>query len=205
MEISKHARETIVACGPREGPLFNNTAHQVLYHSTIKTLFTSFARCLQQLAFSRCEEAMDNDETSVSQLIGSPSGYKSKTNKHQGPVSHHRSLPRYGAQSYMYMPLHTHIFRLIFVLFFFPALYTIPVNFSSDMGAVSLNLVEQYTIHAKYRFTKTRRVPESPRLSRIVHRGRMELGLDATEDAGQRCSGRVSRTTLRSARWDDRT
>ncbi|XP_014471188.1 PREDICTED: exocyst complex component 2 [Dinoponera quadriceps] len=86
LEISKHARETIVACGPREGPLFNNTAHQMLYHNTIKTLFTSFARCLQQLAFSGCEEAMDNDETSVSQLIGSPSGYKSKTNKHQGPT-----------------------------------------------------------------------------------------------------------------------
>ncbi|XP_011147234.1 exocyst complex component 2 isoform X2 [Harpegnathos saltator] len=86
LKISKHARETIVACGPREGPLFNNTAHQMFYHNTIKTLFTSFARCLQQLAFSGCEEAMDNDETSVSQLIGSPSGFKSKTNKQQGPV-----------------------------------------------------------------------------------------------------------------------
>ncbi|XP_032690987.1 exocyst complex component 2 [Odontomachus brunneus] len=86
LEISKHARETIVACGPREGPLFNNTAHQMLYHNNIKTLFTSFTRCLQQLAFSGCEEAMDNDETSVSQLIGSPSGYKSKTNKYQGPT-----------------------------------------------------------------------------------------------------------------------
>lgn len=87
LAISRHARETVVACGPREGPLFNNPAHQILYHNTIKTLFVSFARCLQQLAFSGCEEAMDNDETSVSQLIGSPSGYKNKTNKHQGPVS----------------------------------------------------------------------------------------------------------------------
>lgn len=87
MEISKHARETVIACGPREGPLFNNPAHQTLYHNTVKMLFTSFTRCLQQLAFSGCEEAMDNDETSVSQLIGSPSGYKSKTNKHKGPVS----------------------------------------------------------------------------------------------------------------------
>ncbi|KAG5336279.1 EXOC2 protein, partial [Acromyrmex heyeri] len=84
--ISKHARETVVACGPREGPLFNNSAHQIIYHNVIKTLFISFARCLQQLAFSGCEEAMDNDETSVSQLIGSPSGYKNKTNKHQGPT-----------------------------------------------------------------------------------------------------------------------
>lgn len=87
LTISRYARETVVACGPREGPLFNNPAHQILYHNTIKTLFVSFARCLQQLAFSGCEEAMDNDETSVSQLIGSPSGYKHKTNKHQGPVS----------------------------------------------------------------------------------------------------------------------
>lgn len=85
--ISTHARETIVACGPREGSLFINPANQILYHNTVKTLFVSFARCLQQLAFSGCEEAMDNDETSVSQLIGSPSGYKNKTIKHQGPVS----------------------------------------------------------------------------------------------------------------------
>jgi len=87
LTISRHARETVVACGPREGLLFNNQSYQILYHNTIKTLFISFTRCLQQLAFSGCEEAMDNDETSVSQLIGSPSGYKNKTNKHQGPVS----------------------------------------------------------------------------------------------------------------------
>jgi len=87
LEISKHGRDTVVACGPREGALFNNPTHQNLYHNTIKTLFTSFARCLQQLAFSGCEEAMDNDETSVSQLVGSPAGYKSQTVKHQGPVS----------------------------------------------------------------------------------------------------------------------
>ncbi|EZA62577.1 hypothetical protein DMN91_005509 [Ooceraea biroi] len=86
LEISKHARETVVACGPREGPLFNDPTHHNLYHSTIKTLFTSFTRCLQQLAFSGCEEAMDNDETSVSQLVGSPAGYKSQTVKHQGPT-----------------------------------------------------------------------------------------------------------------------
>jgi len=84
VKISRHARETVIACGPREGPLFNNPTHQLLYHNTVKMLFTSFTRCLEQLAFSGCE---DNDETSVSQLIGSPSGYKSKTNKHKGPVS----------------------------------------------------------------------------------------------------------------------
>lgn len=83
VEISKHARQTVIACGPREGPLFNNPSHQLLYHNIIKMLFTSFTRCLEQLAFSGCE---DNDETSVSQLIGSPSGYKSKTNKHKGPT-----------------------------------------------------------------------------------------------------------------------
>lgn len=87
MEVSTRARDTMVACGPREGALFSNTTHQLLYYNSIKTLFTSFARCLQQLAFSGCEEALEDDEASVSQLVGSPSGYKSKSNKHQGPVS----------------------------------------------------------------------------------------------------------------------
>lgn len=86
MEVSKRARETVVACGPREGPLFVNPSCQFLYHNAIKTLFTSFTRCLQQLAFSGCEEALDDDEPSVSQLVGSPSGYKGKINKHQGPT-----------------------------------------------------------------------------------------------------------------------
>ncbi|XP_017878512.1 exocyst complex component 2-like [Ceratina calcarata] len=86
LEVSKRARDTVIACGPREGPLFVNPAHQVLYYNSMKTLFTSFARCLQQLAFSGCEEALDDDEPSVSQLVGSPSGYKSKNNKHQGPT-----------------------------------------------------------------------------------------------------------------------
>lgn len=87
MEVSKRARDTVVACGPREVSLFANPMHQMLYYNSVKTLFTSFARCLQQLAFSGCEEALDDDEPSVSQLVGSPSGYKSKTIKHQGPVS----------------------------------------------------------------------------------------------------------------------
>lgn len=87
MEVSKRARDTVIACGPREGALFANPTHQLLYYSSVKTLFTSFARCLQQLAFSGCEEALDDDEPSVSQLVGSPSGYRSKSSKHQGPVS----------------------------------------------------------------------------------------------------------------------
>ncbi|CAK9798815.1 Exocyst complex component 2 [Anthophora quadrimaculata] len=86
MEVSKRARDTVVACGPREGPLFANPAHQLLFYNSVKTLFTSFTRCLQQLAFSGCEEALDDDESSVSQLVGSPSVYKSKSNKHQGPT-----------------------------------------------------------------------------------------------------------------------
>ncbi|XP_076670422.1 exocyst complex component secretory 5 [Andrena cerasifolii] len=86
IEVSTRARDTMVACGPREGALFSNTTHQLLYYNSIKTLFTSFARCLQQLAFSGCEEALEDDEASVSQLVGSPSGYKSKNNKHQGPT-----------------------------------------------------------------------------------------------------------------------
>ncbi|KAG7207719.1 hypothetical protein KM043_009335 [Ampulex compressa] len=86
MEVFKRARETVIASGPREGPLFATPAHQVIYHNAIKNLFTSFTRCLQQLAFSGCEEALNNDEQSVSQLIGSPSGGRSKSTKHQGPT-----------------------------------------------------------------------------------------------------------------------
>ncbi|KOC62504.1 Exocyst complex component 2 [Habropoda laboriosa] len=86
MEVSKRARDTVVACGPREGPLFANPVHQLLFYNSVKTLFTSFTRCLQQLAFNGCEDALDDDEPSVSQLVGSPSVYKSKSNKHQGPT-----------------------------------------------------------------------------------------------------------------------
>ncbi|XP_066587508.1 exocyst complex component 2 [Prorops nasuta] len=86
VETTKLARETIVVCGPREGPLFSTTAHQTLYYNSIKNLFTSFARCLQQLAFSGSDEASDDEDTSVSQLVGSPTGYKSKGHKHQGPT-----------------------------------------------------------------------------------------------------------------------
>ncbi|XP_076291177.1 exocyst complex component secretory 5 [Lasioglossum baleicum] len=86
LDVSKRARDTVVACGPREGALFANSAHQQLYYNSIKALFTSFARCSQQLAFSFCDDALEDDESSVSQLVGSPSGYKSKGNKHQGPT-----------------------------------------------------------------------------------------------------------------------
>lgn len=86
MDVSKLARETVVACGPREVPLLANTNHQILFHNAVKTLFTAFAKCLQQLAFSGSEEAMEDDESSVSQLIGSPAGYRAR-DKQQGPVS----------------------------------------------------------------------------------------------------------------------
>ncbi|KZC06954.1 PREDICTED: exocyst complex component 2 [Dufourea novaeangliae] len=86
MEVSKQARDTAVACGPRESALFASPIHQQLYYNSVKTLFTSFDRCLQQLAFSGCEEALEDDESSVSQLVGSPSGYKSKSSKHPGPT-----------------------------------------------------------------------------------------------------------------------
>lgn len=95
IEVAKRARDTVVACGPREEPLFANTAHQLLYYRSIEALFTTFARfCLQRLAFSGCDEALDDDEPSVSQLVGSPSGYKSRSNKHQGPVSFTSYLQR---------------------------------------------------------------------------------------------------------------
>lgn len=86
-EVAKRARDTVVACGPREEPLFANPANHLLYYHSIQALFTTFTRyCLQRLAFSGCEAALDVDESSVSQLVGSPSGYKSKNNKHQGPT-----------------------------------------------------------------------------------------------------------------------
>lgn len=85
MDVLKLARETVVACGPREFPLLANTSHQSLFHNAVKTLFTAFAKCLQQLAFSGSEEAMEDDESSVSQLIGSPAGYRTR-DKQQGPV-----------------------------------------------------------------------------------------------------------------------
>lgn len=95
----------------------------MLYHNTIKTLFTSFARCLQQLAFSGCEEAIENDETSVSQLVGSPSGYKNKSSHHQGPVCREFVTLQYWT-----------------ILFF--AHYMTFVNLLSDMGAMSLNFIK---------------------------------------------------------------
>ncbi|XP_046625884.1 exocyst complex component 2 isoform X1 [Neodiprion virginianus] len=85
LEVSKLARETVIACGPRELPLLAHTSHQTLFHNAVKTLFTAFAKCLQQLAFSGSEEAMDDDESSVSQLIGSPVGYRTR-DKQQGPT-----------------------------------------------------------------------------------------------------------------------
>lgn len=90
MEVSELARETAVACGPRETSLLASPAQQSLYHNAVKTLFVSFARCLQQLAFSGSEEAADEDDPSVSQLVGSPSCYRIRENKHRGlttPVS----------------------------------------------------------------------------------------------------------------------
>ena len=90
MEVSDLARETAVACGPREIPLLANPAQQSLYHNAVKTLFVAFARCLQQLAFSGSEEALTEEDPSVSQLVGSPSCYRIRESKQRGlatPVS----------------------------------------------------------------------------------------------------------------------
>ena len=86
-DVSRLARETAVACGPREAPLLENPSQQVLYQNAIKSLFTSFSRCLRQLAFSGSEEAFDDEVSSVSQLISSPAGYRTRDSKQQGPVS----------------------------------------------------------------------------------------------------------------------
>ncbi|XP_034947580.1 exocyst complex component 2 [Chelonus insularis] len=84
MEVSELAKETAIACGPREAPLLESPTQQVLYHNAVKALFLAFTRCLKQLAFSGSEEAADEDDPSVSQLVGSPACYKSRDNKHRG-------------------------------------------------------------------------------------------------------------------------
>ncbi|XP_043287430.1 exocyst complex component 2 [Venturia canescens] len=83
-EVSELARETAIACGPREGPLLANPVQQSLYHNAVKTLFVSFSRTLQQLAFSGSEEAAEEDDPSVSQLVGSPSCYRIRESKNRG-------------------------------------------------------------------------------------------------------------------------
>lgn len=87
MEVSGLARETAIACGPRELPLLDSPTQQALYHNAVKALFLSFARCLQQLAFSGSEEAADEDDPSVSQLVGSPACYRARDNKQRGPAT----------------------------------------------------------------------------------------------------------------------
>lgn len=86
MEVSKLARETAVACGPREAPLLANLSQQDLYHNLVKSLFTSFTRCLRQLAFSGSEEALEEEISSVSQLVSSPVGYRIRDSKQHGPT-----------------------------------------------------------------------------------------------------------------------
>ena len=86
MEVSKLTRETAVTCGPREAPLFADLSQQAIYHSAIKSLFSAFARCLQQLAFSGSEDTIDDEITTVSQLTGSPAVYRIRDSKIHGPV-----------------------------------------------------------------------------------------------------------------------
>ncbi|KAF7992409.1 hypothetical protein HCN44_001734 [Aphidius gifuensis] len=83
MEVSELSRETAIACGPRELPLFDNIQQQVIYYNAVKTLFISFSKTLQKLAFSGSEEATDDDDPSVSQLVGSPACYRARNNKHR--------------------------------------------------------------------------------------------------------------------------
>ncbi|XP_033207130.1 exocyst complex component 2 [Belonocnema kinseyi] len=85
-DVSKLVRENAVACGPREVPLLANPSHTVLYHNAIKSLFTYFSRCLRQLAFSGSEEALDDEVSSVSQLVSSPAGYRTRDSKQHGPT-----------------------------------------------------------------------------------------------------------------------
>lgn len=86
MEVAKLAKNTAVAYGPRESPLLADLSHQELYHNAIKSLFSSFARCLQQLAFSGSEDTFDEEIRTTSRLTGSPA-YRIRDNKMHGPVS----------------------------------------------------------------------------------------------------------------------
>ncbi|XP_074093497.1 exocyst complex component secretory 5 [Cotesia typhae] len=81
MEVAELARETAIACGLREAPLLESPTSQALYHNAVRSLFIAFAKCLKQLAFSGSEEAGDEDDPSVSQLVGSPACYRIRDNK----------------------------------------------------------------------------------------------------------------------------
>jgi hypothetical protein len=87
MEVSKLARETTVVCGPREAPLLADLDHQILYHNEIKAIFSAFARCLQQLAFSGSEDIIDDELSTAPQLSSSPTAYRNRDNKLHGLVS----------------------------------------------------------------------------------------------------------------------
>ncbi|XP_043491198.1 exocyst complex component 2 isoform X2 [Polistes fuscatus] len=85
-ELTKCARATVVACGPRENALFANASCQMIFYNAVQALFTSFARCLEKLVFDDCQDVYNDEDPSVSQLVGSPSGYKNKNNKHQEAI-----------------------------------------------------------------------------------------------------------------------
>lgn len=87
MEVAELARETAIACGPRELPLLDEITQQILYYNAVKALFIAFSKCLQQLAFSGSDEATDDDDPSVSQLVGSPACLRARDNKHRGTTA----------------------------------------------------------------------------------------------------------------------
>ncbi|XP_058808366.1 exocyst complex component 2 [Phymastichus coffea] len=85
-DVVKLGRETAMTCGPRESPLLADFNQQSMYHEAVKSLFSSFARCLQQLAFSGSEDTFDDEVTTVSQLTGSPAAYRIRDSKMHGPT-----------------------------------------------------------------------------------------------------------------------
>lgn len=85
VEVAKLARETVITCGPREGPLLADLKQQAFYHEAVKSLFSSFARCLQQLAFSGSEDTIE-DELAPIPPLGSHV-YRTRDSKIHGPVS----------------------------------------------------------------------------------------------------------------------
>ncbi|XP_001606239.2 exocyst complex component 2 [Nasonia vitripennis] len=85
MEVAKLAKNTAVAYGPRESPLLADPEHQEEYHNLIKSLFSSFAHCLHQLATSGSEDTFDEEIRATSRLTGSPA-YRIRDSKMHGPT-----------------------------------------------------------------------------------------------------------------------
>ncbi|KAJ8686377.1 hypothetical protein QAD02_022171 [Eretmocerus hayati] len=85
-EVSKMASNIAVTCGPRETPLFADLSQQSLYHGAVRSLFSSFARCQQQLAFSGSEDTFDEEISPSLRLTGLSVSQRARDSKIHGPA-----------------------------------------------------------------------------------------------------------------------